>query len=121
MVLQIRNATREQEKGGELIVATVERMKSLNYQVCNSTREHNGASAEIARATERITAMVQRIKEACAEQQGHSARIESQMETITRSADGNLEASSGLAEAVQGLTAQVDLLKREMAAFRTGA
>ncbi|GFO58474.1 hypothetical protein GMST_07990 [Geomonas silvestris] len=120
MVLQIRNATREQEKGGELIVATVERMKSLNHQVRNSTREHNSASADIAQATERVTAMVERIKEACVAQRGFGVRIASEMETITHSADGNLAASNGLSEAVQGLAAQVDLLQQEMAAFRTG-
>ncbi|MCM0080564.1 methyl-accepting chemotaxis protein [Geomonas sp. Red32] len=119
MVRQIRQATREQEKGSELIVATVEHMKSLNSQVFNSAREHNGASADIAQATERITSMVQRIKDACSEQRDCGIRIAAEMETITRSAGGNLEASGGLARAVQGLTAQVDSLHREMDAFRT--
>jgi len=120
MVLQIRNATREQERGGELIIATVERMKGLNGQVRNSAWEHNGASTEIAHATEKITAMVQKIKEACIEQSRCGARIAGEMEKITQSADGNLQASGGLNQAVAGLGAQVEVLQKEMAGFRTG-
>jgi len=119
MVLQIRNATREQEKGGELIVSTVERMKDLNSQVRNSTREHNGASADIVHATEQVTSMVERIRGACNEQRSCGARIAAEMETITRSANGNLEASDGLNQALAGLAAQVGLLQQEMSAFRT--
>ena len=119
MVRQIRNATREQERGSELIVGSVERMKLLNGQVRNSAREHNGASAEIAYANEKITAMVERIKEACLEQASCGARIAGEMEKITLSAHGNLEASSGLNQAVAGLGAQVEVLQKEMSGFRT--
>jgi methyl-accepting chemotaxis protein len=120
MVRQIRTATREQERGGELILATVERMKGLNIQVRNSTREHNGASADIAHATEKITAMVEKIKEACSEQTRCGARIAGEMENITQSASGNLQASTGLNQAVAGLGAQVEVLQQEMAGFTTG-
>jgi methyl-accepting chemotaxis protein len=120
MVLQIRTATKEQERGGELILATVKRMKGLNSQVRNSTKEHNGASADIAHATEKITAMVERIKEACDEQTRCGARIAGEMENITQSASGNLQASTGLNQAVAGLGAQVEVLQQEMAGFTTG-
>lgn len=119
MVRQIRTATREQERGGELILATVERMKRLNSQVRNSTREHNGASADIAHATEKITAMVERIKLACSEQTRCGVRIAGEMENITQSASGNLQASTGLNQAVAGLGAQVEVLQQEMAGFTT--
>jgi methyl-accepting chemotaxis protein len=120
MVRQIRTATRKQERGGELILATVERMKGLNIQVRNSTREHNGASADIAHATEKITSMVEKIKEACSEQTRCGARIAGEMENITQSASGNLQASTGLNQAVAGLGAQVEVLQQEMAGFTTG-
>ena len=119
-VLQIRNATREQERGGELIVASVERMKLLNGLVRNSAREHNGASADLAHATEKTTAMVEKIKDACREQSLCGARIAGEMEKITRSAHGNLAASTGLNQAVAGLGTQVEMLQQEMAGFTTG-
>ena len=120
MVLQIRNATREQERGGELIIASVERMKGLHGQMRNSAREHNGASVEIVHATEKIAAMVDRIKEACREQARCGARIADEMGKITQSANGNLQASAGLSQAVAGLGTQVEVLQQEMSGFRTG-
>jgi methyl-accepting chemotaxis protein len=119
MVVQIRSATREQERGGELIVAAVERMKEMNLQVCNSASEHNGASKDIAQATEKITAMIERIKEACLEQSRCGGRIAEAMQNITSYADGNLQSTAGLGEAVAGLGTQVELLQREMAGFKT--
>jgi methyl-accepting chemotaxis protein len=120
MVQQIRIATREQERGGELIIASVERMKGLHGQVRNSAREHNSASADIAQATEKITAMVDRIKEACTEQASCGARIAAEMAKITRSAEGNLQASAGLTQAVSGLGTEVEVLQQEMSGFTTG-
>jgi methyl-accepting chemotaxis protein len=117
--VQIRSATREQERGGELIVAAVERMKEMNLQVCNSASEHNGASKDIAQATEKITAMIERIKEACLEQSRCGGRIAEAMQNITSYADGNLQSTAGLGEAVAGLGTQVELLQREMAGFKT--
>ncbi|HJV36331.1 methyl-accepting chemotaxis protein [Geomonas sp.] len=119
MVMQIRNATREQERGGELIVAAVERMKDMNDQVRGLANEHNGASRDLAQATDEITGMVERIKNACAEQSRCGSRIAEAMANITRSAEGNLHSAAGLSEAVAGLGTQVEVLQKEMSAFRT--
>jgi len=63
--------------------------------------------------------MVEQIKEACLQQSRCGARIAAEMGKITQSADGNLEASAGLNQAVAGLGAQVEVLQKEMAGFRT--
>ena len=120
MVVQIGNATREQERGNELIMAAVEQMKEMNAQVRNSTREQSKAGKEIAHSTEQITTMIRQIKEACADQSNCSDRIVEAMGDIARSTGVNLQATTRLNQAVAGLADQVDILQQEMAGFKTG-
>jgi methyl-accepting chemotaxis protein len=119
MVVQIRNATREQERAGALIVAAVERMKEASRQVSVSAQEHNSASKEIAHANESINAMVDKIKGACSEQIRCGGKISEAMTNIRSSADSYLHSTQGLNEAVEGLSAQVEVLQQEMGGFRT--
>jgi methyl-accepting chemotaxis protein len=94
-------------------------LSALGLLAGNAAREHNGASADISQASERITAMVDRIKEVCGEQSRCAARHADEMEEIARSADGNLQASAGLNDAVTGLGAEVAVLQRERSGFIT--
>lgn len=117
MIMQIANATQQQNKGSELIMTAVERMKVLTSQVRSSTREQSKVGSLIAGSTENITSMIQQIKRACDEQSRGSEQIVSAVEDIQKSTHENLNATGTMEQAVEGLSQQVELLKKEISTF----
>ena len=118
MVAQIAKATREQGQGSELIMGAVENMKGLTSQVLSSTREQNKVGNLIAQSTESITEMIRHIKRACDEQSRGSEQIVMSVEDIQEATEANLEATRVMDEAVYKLFRQIELLKKEMEAFK---
>lgn len=118
MVTQIAMATREQGLGGELIMAAVEKMKELTAQVSSSTNEQSKVGNFIAHSTENITGMIQQIKRACDEQGRGSEQIIVAVEDIKQSTDINLEATNVMNEAVMNLFHEIELMQKEISAFK---
>lgn len=118
MVGQIAKATREQGQGGELIMGAVEKMKGLTTQVRASTREQSKVGNFIARSTENITGMIQQIKRACDEQTRGSEQVVVAVEDIQQSTSINLEAIRIMNDAVKNLYEQIEILQKEMGAFK---
>jgi methyl-accepting chemotaxis protein len=118
MVTQIAMATREQGLGGELIMAAVEKMKELTAQVSSSTREQSKVGNFIANSTENITGMIEHIKRACDEQGRGSEQIVISIEDIKQSTETNLEATNVMKDAVMNLFQQIEIMQKEIGAFR---
>jgi methyl-accepting chemotaxis protein len=118
MVGQIAKATREQGQGGELIMAAVEKMKGLTVQVRASTREQSKVGNFIAKSTENITGMILQIKRACDEQSRGSEQVVVAVEDIQQSTNINLEATRTMNKAGMNLSQQIELLRKEMGAFK---
>lgn len=118
MVTQIAMATREQGLGGELIMAAVEKMKELTAQVSSSTREQSKVGNFIANSTENITGMIEQIKRACDEQGRGSEQIVVAVEDIKQSTNINLEATNIMKDAVMSLFQQVEIMQKEIGAFK---
>jgi len=118
MVGQIAKATREQGQGGELIMAAVEKMKGLTVQVRASTREQSKVGNFIAKSTENITGMILQIKRACDEQSRGSEQVVVAVEDIQQSTNINLEATRTMNKAGINLSQQIELLRKEMGAFK---
>lgn len=118
MVGQIAKATREQGQGSELIMGAVEKMKGLTVQVRASTREQSKVGNFIAKSTENITGMIQQIKRACDEQTRGSEQVVVAVEDIQQSTHINLEATRIMNDAVMNLFRQIEILQKEMGAFK---
>lgn len=121
MVQQIGTATKEQAKVSDFIVSSVERMRSLAAQARTSTQEQAKTSNTIARSTEQITAMIGQIKTTCDIQTAATTNITKAVSDIEHSTNKNLEAASLLDTAVTSLSAQTDVLQREMGVFKLTA
>ena len=118
MVDQIVRATQEQQQGTELIITSAERMKQLTTQVRNSTQEQSKAGGTIARSTENITDMISHLKRASEEQSRGSEQILCAVEDIQSSTAVNMNATRIMNEATVNLTRQIEVLRKEMNAFR---
>lgn len=118
LVEKFAMATHEQAQGSELIITAVERMKDLSGQVRVSTQEQSKAGALIARSTEEITSMIQQIKRACLEQSRGSEQIVVAIENIQHSGQTNLDTTALMNETASSLSQQVELLQKEMNAFK---
>jgi len=117
MAAQIATATGEQGRGAEMIITAIETMKGLNSQVRNSTREQSTVGSFIGKSTESISAMIRKIKIASDEQTKSSALIMHSASDIQKSTEDALEANREIDESVKRLSAQSELLKKEMDQF----
>lgn len=118
MVNQIATATKEQAVGSDQIITATETMKQLTDQVRNAAREQSTVGSFIATSTENITGMISQVKRACEEQSRGSDQISTSVEDINTSARINLEATNTMNESVNSIFAQINLLKKEMSAFK---
>jgi len=118
MVRQIDIATKEQALGSEQIMSSSERMKEITFQVRNATHEQTNVGKLIACSTENITGMINRIGRACGEQARGSELIKDSVDDIQSSAAINLDASKTMDESVVKLFQQIELLRKEMNAFK---
>ncbi len=118
MVNQIANATKEQALGSDQIITSTEMMKQLTDQVRNAAREQSNVGSFIAASTENITGMISHIRQACEEQSRGSDQISCSVEDINASAQINLEATTMMNESVNSIFAQINVLKKEMRAFK---
>ena len=117
MSAQIATATGEQGRGAEMIITAIETMKGLNAQVRNSTREQSTVGSFIGKSTEGISAMIRKIKIASDEQTKSSALIMHSANDIQKSTEDALEANRVTDDSVKRLSAQSELLKKEMDQF----
>jgi len=117
MAAQIATAIGQQGRGADMIISATEKMKSLNSQVRNSTREQSTVGSFIGKSTENISVMIRKIKIASDEQTKSSALIMHSANEIQQSTEGALESNRVTDEAVKRLSAQSELLKKEMNQF----
>lgn len=117
MAAQIATATGQQGRGADMIISAIEKMKGLNSQVRNSTREQSTVGSFIGKSTESISSMIRKIKIASDEQTKSSALIMHSANEIQKSTEDALEANRVTDESVKRLSAQSELLKKEMNQF----
>lgn len=117
MATQIATATGQQGRGADMIISAIEKMKSLNSQVRNSTREQSTVGSFIGKSTESISSMIRKIKIASDEQAKSSALIMHSANEIQQSTENALESNRVTDESVKRLSAQSELLKKEMNQF----
>ncbi|NVN99814.1 MAG: HAMP domain-containing protein [Geobacteraceae bacterium] len=117
MAAQIATATGQQGRGADMIISATEKMKGLNSQVRNSTREQSTVGSFIGKSTESISTLIRKIKIASDEQTKSSALIMHSANEIQQSTENSLEANRVTDEAVRRLSAQSELLKKEMNQF----
>ena len=117
MAAQIATAISQQGRGADMIISATEKMKGLNSQVRNSSREQSTVGSFISKSTESISVMIRKIKIASDEQAKSSALIMHSANEIQQSTEGALESNRVTDEAVKRLSAQSELLKKEMGRF----
>jgi methyl-accepting chemotaxis protein len=118
MVQQIARATHEQSKGSEKIMLSSEKMRDMTQRVKISTEEQARGSREITKAAENVTGRVEQIARGVDTQKQGTEVIVRSMGDIQRIASENVSLVSGMNKAVDTLTEQARLLKREMDKFR---
>jgi methyl-accepting chemotaxis protein len=118
MVHQIARATQEQSKGSEQIMLSSEKMRDMTQRVKISTEEQAKGSREITKAVENVTGRVEQIARGVDTQKQGTEIIVKSMGEIQRIASENVSLVRGMNQAVDTLTEQAGLLKREMDKFK---
>lgn len=118
MVHQIARATQEQSKGSEQIMLSSEKMRDMTQHVKISTEEQARGSREITKAVVNVTGRIEQIARGVDTQKQGTEVIVRSMGDIQRIASENVSLVRGMNQAVDTLTEQARLLKREMDKFR---
>ncbi len=116
---QIARATTEQRAGSEQIMRAAEKMRDITRFVRSATAEQVKSSKNITTATETMSAKVGLVNRAAIEVRTGSDLIVKAIERIKLTARENAELAARLNSAVEVLTEQSGVLKKEIDRFTT--
>ena len=119
MAHQIARTTTEQRAGSEQIMRAAEKMRDITRFARSATAEQVKASRNITTAVETMGAKVGLVNRAASEVRTGSDLIVKAIERIKSTARENAELAARLNSAVDVLTAQSGVLKREIDRFTT--
>lgn len=117
MAHQIARATTEQRAGSQQITRAAEKMRDITRFARTATAEQVKASRNITAAVETMSAKVGLVNRAASEVRTGSDLIVKAIERIKTTARENAELAARLGSAVEVLTSQAGVLKKEIGRF----
>jgi methyl-accepting chemotaxis protein len=118
MVAQIAGSTREQGMTSELIIAAVERMKSLTVSVRSSSDDQRKIGLSIADSTGKMSGIIREVERLKSDQASRSQQIRNSMQEMDKATNEDLAAVRILEDGVENLSRQITLIQTEMAKLK---
>ena len=115
---QIEQATQEQRRAAEQIVAAVNAMSRLTQAVRTATAEQAKGSEQIVRAVSTMNRMTQQVAVATTEQRKGGDQVVAAIETVSRSAQEAAASTTYVARTASDLRQQAEALTEAIAFFK---
>jgi methyl-accepting chemotaxis protein len=117
-VEQLRNATREQEQGNEIVLSGTATMRDISQQVHRTTEEQARGGNQIRAGVEVVRQAVERIYQALQDQASACHQSASFMGQVSEGARANHEAAAQAERSTGELRAAAETLREEIRRFR---
>jgi len=117
-VEQIRSAGAEQERGQQVVHRSAVTMREVALQVRRTTEEQARGFGRIRESVEDVRGAVERIHESLREQSGACKEVAAFLEEVYERTRSNQQAGDRMGEAMRGLLAQAEGLRRDVAGFQ---
>ncbi len=117
-VEQLRNATREQEQGNEIVLGGTATMRDISQQVHRTTEEQARGGNQIRAGIEVVRQAVERIYQALQDQASACHESASFMGQVSEGARANHEAAAQAERSTGELRAAAETLREEIRRFR---